>query len=378
MGRQNKISEIHRLYGKFIVDFANSKSSDEAGTRFFENMKLFLDFPDRILNKDIPEDENRFPTIKDFKSSFNQLENELLELKTKERQILSEITPIIDNGEFRYKGYDVSEKALIYDRIVYLDGGYDYDGKPYLDFEVDGTDYFDADHIKKYFSHLCSASNHRDSEAILAGLITNIESLMNTGTSINSLKNTLSKKRYQQMIDVSEYYDGLLSEHAYIDLTKERLKRCLTLLIGGKNEDLQVLRELLDQYATTYNEIAKEEASVTRLGEINFTNYFDSVFYIQRFGVLPELSFEDYYNQPVSYCLIEFMKDSQNVKHLKQCSKCNNVFIRDTLRIERTGRYFCSDKCRLNFHNEINIKSGKHAEYKRKKRKEGAKESYYG
>jgi hypothetical protein len=73
------------------------------------------------------------------------------------------------------------------------------------------------------------------------------------------------------------------------------------------------------------------------------------------------------------YSLFEFLNKNDRRK-LKFCDKCNKFFISKTIRSSK----FCSEKCRLSWHNRRRIESGEHREYKRRKRKDGAKESYYG
>jgi hypothetical protein len=81
-----------------------------------------------------------------------------------------------------------------------------------------------------------------------------------------------------------------------------------------------------------------------------------------------------YLNTPVPFFLVEFLKQPKNKKLIHICDECRIFFISKTIRPTR----FCSDKCRLSWHNRKRIESGEHRDYKRKKRKEGAKESYYG
>ncbi len=92
-----------------------------------------------------------------------------------------------------------------------------------------------------------------------------------------------------------------------------------------------------------------------------------------------ELPFEHYdgyfrfsLNHVVSVGLIELLRDDR--RKLKICSECNRFYATNTIRKSK----FCSDKCRLKWHNRKRIRSGEAAAYKRKKRREGAKESYYG
>lgn len=76
----------------------------------------------------------------------------------------------------------------------------------------------------------------------------------------------------------------------------------------------------------------------------------------------------------VAYLVIRFFKIQKNRQLIHQCHECKKYFIAKTLR----KQMYCQDKCRLDWHNRERIESGEHAEYKRKKRRDGAKESYYG
>jgi len=77
----------------------------------------------------------------------------------------------------------------------------------------------------------------------------------------------------------------------------------------------------------------------------------------------------------ISFLLINFLKLPNSVNLINRCHECNDIFIE----LKKTkNRRFCSDKCRLAWNNRKRIESGEAKEYKRKKREEGAKESYYG
>ena len=86
-----------------------------------------------------------------------------------------------------------------------------------------------------------------------------------------------------------------------------------------------------------------------------------------------ESRFNSYINSLLGFSLSEFII-STDLRRLKRCKKCMNFFVSKTIRPSK----FCSDKCRHDYHNRKRIDSGEAREYKRKKRKEGAKESYYG
>jgi hypothetical protein len=82
----------------------------------------------------------------------------------------------------------------------------------------------------------------------------------------------------------------------------------------------------------------------------------------------------DAYISAIYHFFVEFLKPFNNINRFHHCKNCNKYFISQTKR----KAIFCSKKCRQDWHNKERIKSGEHAKYKRKKRMEGAKESYYG
>jgi hypothetical protein len=80
------------------------------------------------------------------------------------------------------------------------------------------------------------------------------------------------------------------------------------------------------------------------------------------------------YRRILSFCVVEFFREPNNRARIKKCEECGNFYISQRL----TPSRFCSTKCRLAFHNRKRIESGDNRKYKEKKRKEGAKASYYG
>ena len=78
-------------------------------------------------------------------------------------------------------------------------------------------------------------------------------------------------------------------------------------------------------------------------------------------------------NHIVKTSLVCFLITNDRRK-LKYCQECNKFYTSKSVHPAK----FCSDKCRMAYNNRKRIESGEAREYKRKKRMEGAKESYYG
>jgi len=81
-----------------------------------------------------------------------------------------------------------------------------------------------------------------------------------------------------------------------------------------------------------------------------------------------ELLFHPIWLRNLSLNLIDYLSDSKtDLRKLKKCEWCNNFYKSKTIRPSK----FCTDKCRLKWHNRKRIESGQAAEYKRRGRAEG-------
>jgi len=65
----------------------------------------------------------------------------------------------------------------------------------------------------------------------------------------------------------------------------------------------------------------------------------------------------------IAFCLVEFLKIQTNTRLIRHCIECDSFHISKTKRASR----FCSDKCRLRFHNREDTASGKRAAQKRER-----------
>lgn len=81
------------------------------------------------------------------------------------------------------------------------------------------------------------------------------------------------------------------------------------------------------------------------------------------------------YWNTICYCLAEILQYYDYKAHFGQCDSCDNFYFSET---KRKNRKYCSNYCKSTYHNTKRIESGEAARYKREKRAQGAKESYYG
>ncbi len=134
----------------------------------------------------------------------------------------------------------------------------------------------------------------------------------------------------------------------------------------------------------TYNEFSKSVSIVPNFSNLSFKETMkEGTFYnchsLHQYeeasdgGFVKTLFTRVFFYSFAIYSLVEFLLHNDRRK-LKLCDECTKFYISKTIRPSR----FCSDKCRLAWNNRKRIESGEAREYKRRKRAEGAKESYYG
>jgi hypothetical protein len=145
------------------------------------------------------------------------------------------------------------------------------------------------------------------------------------------------------------------------------------------------IEDAMDDIETIYNRKCNALHAFNEMGEVEiippFTQPHFFTSYILEDNTIVDVPKGDYSVRAevlfyaLVFCLVEFLKANEtNRKRVRKCEECKKFYIAKTIRPSR----FCSNECRLAFHNREGIQSGKNREYKRKKREEGAKASYYG
>lgn len=161
-------------------------------------------------------------------------------------------------------------------------------------------------------------------------------------------------------------------EHINIMTNQQIFGMLLQWLIDRKHNNTTIIA--LKSVVRQYNQYSPRQLILDKNYEILEKPFFTEKEFLKLRSGDEELGLADYYDIPLIYCFVEFVKVPENKKRLKSCQECQKFYISKTLRESK----FCSDHCRLKYHNRQRIESGENAEYKRQKRREGAKESYYG
>jgi hypothetical protein len=117
--------------------------------------------------------------------------------------------------------------------------------------------------------------------------------------------------------------------------------------------------DIITDYLIIYQDDCKSLIEISADGSINPGLEIDTIGGVERL---------------VAFCVVTFLQVRTVRGLLGRCIECSKFYF-----AKKMGRHnFCASKCRMKYHNRKRIESGEAAEYKKKKREEGAKESYYG
>lgn len=344
---KKELKHWRKSCGEFVIKFANAQTTDDALIIFFENIKKLFHYSPDFTEKAI----RKHPTTSIFYNSF-KTEMDAVELLEEIRSLQDQIQAAFPNEiVIVFNETHIKEKAFYLNETNYTQTGEDEYLAHIEAYEFSATEM--ENYIKSHAKHYavkCATEDIHD----LIGLYERWTSLGNTD--------------FDKINKIRVLHTELCADHSAISKVKEHLIIAFEEILSANNiYKTGKSRHFLSKYLSLGRGLY-----VSVEGTLH-----ERIPFSENSFIGPDFSVETF-DDPIAFCFVEFWKEEQSWQYLKKCSKCKQFFFRKTLKVELSGNHFCSDKCRLAFHNEKNIKSGKHAEYKRQKRKEGAKESYYG
>ena len=282
MSATQSVSDEHRLYGELICSFANAKTSDEAGKEFLENMKLAfnLTIPKNQLN-DLYAEDNEFPTTANFMHTIEHINENMQN--------------VFDNLK---KGWE--------------------------------EHHCEEDYIRNFDNRDLWQSNGLPNIDVRSLQLDKIFARKET----EQLMQKLSNDEQLQIRGIAEHYFCVLTyEHNYILNLRNLLKFILNAIVENKtrNEDCYEFTMRFSNLLQIYNEMKSYSHYIYGSEDncliLKRKSYFNAYFFLNRFESMPFYNLKEYYAEPISYCLIEFLIKTENQKYLKKCIYCEDFFI---------------------------------------------------
>jgi hypothetical protein len=285
----------------------------------------------------------------------------------------------LGNLELHLHKYDPDKEAFLFSDYYYSAGW--ADGEPDVSVEGSKPFWITVDEFRSDYSDKIGYELKSDTFDL-------IDRMVEIGRgALEKLKDELSEERIGELKKLAEQHDYTLLLHKKIKKIQKRFEGVVEGVLQGKHYDkIRELKTLIRRY----NELPKSKLGlvdgvfieVPPINEQNYLSITKSDHWPRRFNV--NLTFREpdlwglRFDDDLTYCLIEFLQADGVREKLHKCNECGSYFIAKTAYKSESGLYFCKKQHRLAYHNRIRIETGKNKEYKRKKRKEGAKESYYG
>jgi len=312
------ILEKHRSYGQLLIDFANANTSDEAGLSFLKNIKEVFNEKDKDTLVNYPridefgDDVDGFPTLKQFYADFQSYHW----LNDKQRSFIKQILEKVSAHVCYCEEHPKGKLFPKIERVLQFDIRHSPIGPPLA--RISGR----ADFIPVPFEEILQDCAHCEL----------------TETEANAVLNILNS-----------YYEFIAPEHQHIDMIRKELKHIFNAIIDQKFDDFSL--SIFYRYNLIYNEkkLSQSYLDPSDDGRLSVTldPAFDINFFMHRADYTPAYCLQEYYDEPVSYCLIEFFRDAENREYLKVCNLCGNFYIASKLNEKQKYCPQCSRKSKM-------------------------------
>lgn len=302
------ISNKQRLYGQLILDFANAKTTDEAGLKYFENLQKVFDLPYSFIEKAIIV----FPTLKDLNSFLTDSDIQCLDLISKIKMIQYEIASLIYVHSLEYDIYSNTIHIDVDNKIQLDDGSYVVDTRVEPVCKI-----LSIDKLKKMIRAYSIEPEFQKCREII--LLSSIPEILRLGEKMISFKE-MTMEKYKRLYEIEENYANVKLEHEHIEIIQKKTKSFLERIIHTR---------------------------IPHTSKILNREFIDEDYFIDR-SCFTAFSLEKIYDAPIDYCIALFFNNVENIEHLKKCELCKKFYIAKKL-VERQRRCSeCSTKTRFN------------------------------
>jgi hypothetical protein len=398
-GSMTTHNEISKQYEKFVLEFVNAKTSDEIFSKLLDNISETFNFSPQFKEKA----KRHFPTRKSF-SALPKIEKQLLLLFIKKKEFWKKA-----EGHINLDRNGGSGRHLI--DCDYKDGG-SFIYKDYVrnddDWEYSVTE---GNAVKVHLSEFSEIwkekwgyeDNITFGISRMANARHDFRRLINIEKSISRLKKLISKSKYSEIDKLARGYKTTFFASKYVRERQRNLKNILNELRKGKKlseiNGAKVLVGVYNRFCKSRLRISSTDHFYNKMVALTENHFhtsenktdlhpyerFNSLFPTgeKHYAVYPRIGKVDIslgwlkpFRIAIIFCAVEFLRNIDTRK-IERCQICREFFISKKIR-SADENTFCSDKCRMAYNNRKRIESGEAKEYKRRKRMEGAKESYYG
>lgn len=313
-----------KKYGKLVCDFANAVNTDDILTSFFSNVQSVFNFSSDFTEKALI----KYPTIKKTIGKLSDDEKELLKMFLKRHENINSC-----NSHFHQYFY-IDKYEPIKEIFNITEVEWDYDKS------VDEATYTEKNTIIP-LAEIDKLISQADEN-------TPLEEIKNDLMALVSICNQIQEQKLEGKNDcaaieiIAKDYNKIKGLHNHLKEAQIKLKNILLQII--KAEDAYESEAFL-AVLSNYNHIDKKTLIIAQ-GKIRLVekDIFPENYFLRNIG---DTRYHDFFNVPISYCLIEFLKHPvyQGRERLTVCQKCNCVYVKSKF---YDYQYFCPTCSRKN------------------------------
>ena len=349
---EKAVIENKKLHANLLLNFANSKTTDEAGLEYIRNLKSTYGLSTEIINKALID----FPKMLDQSDTENI---KIIELMSQEEKLHSKIENCFWDGVHLLRYENDHDGKIILDKKVYVLNK-KHPVKTILKYlpvyynisEITGQDF--ARNINQQYR---IEINHRwevDECLVKNEIVPVVEEWVKVVEELIIIKlqhnnEKISDLSLTQDILRSLWYQNV-GEHSYIRRNISKLDKLLQAIV---DKDIDKAASISKEYINIYNHIPKAKAEVESNLKVTIKNQINDYCSINRY---PTINLFYYYEWPIANSIVEVFKPPEDEKAheiwslMKKCHNCYKFYLANK---NIPNQRFCpGGDCHDAFHNK--------------------------
>lgn len=352
-----------KLYAQLLVDFANSKTTDEAGLGYLRNLQKVYNFPQEFVEKVYAG----FPRMLDPSDPKNEKpENiKIAELMSRENELHSIIEGYLWDGLhlLRYE-YQNGGKLILDKKIILISHQQQHLGKTvvvnshpmYSISNLTRTDF--TRNIRQQYWVEINKRWEVNERTVKNEIIPIIEEWVKIIEKLSKAKMQYNSDNFSGLFAEQDILESKSRWYVYIGLhshIRVNIKIIKSLLQAIVDNNIDTARDIIEGFVSIYN-FTKSRTYISNDLRIKISKDFDKYFSPKvddnRYYMLYN---ERFYDQPIADCVVELLKspvmnESVISKLIKKCKHCNKFYL---VNKNISNQKFCTRKCQIDYNNGL-------------------------
>lgn len=334
-------------YGTLVWDFANSKTTDDILTSFFENLQTAFHYSSDFKEKALLQ----YPTMKMTIDSLSHTELTLLRMLLARNNILKSCNESfwVFNQYWKIEKYDpIRQKLVIDEAELSYSESHTPDNEKIYSFIRKNIISVHSQKIESYIDNLSFAGIAKEEaeksriklmpdKNIKTVLKQKIQQLVKQCQMIEKFKRGATN-RFKEIEIIAGFYPKIFKFHDYLKAIQGELKTTLLEVIEAEHAyESKKFKRVLE----IYNSNVKRIYTVTNNKIVEFDTFTERFF----LGSQNEYIF----NVAISFCLIEYLKNPEysGKERISVCQKCDCIFSKTRLNEQQKYCPVCSRKNKM-------------------------------